>query len=88
MSLQRDGGHGVLRIADDGVGIDTATQPLATARGLLSMRERARTLGGEFSSRGQTGRGTIVEVRMPIEKEGACRASASPASGVQLYVSP
>jgi signal transduction histidine kinase len=68
VSLQRDGELWVLRVADDGIGIDTSRPHNATAHGLLSMRERARALGGEFSIRGQSGRGTVVEIRVPIEK--------------------
>jgi signal transduction histidine kinase len=71
VSLQRDGDHWVLRIADDGVGIDTGKRHNATAHGLLSMRERARALGGAFSIQGQPGRGTVVEVRVPDRNAGA-----------------
>jgi signal transduction histidine kinase len=71
VSLQRNGDHWVLRIADDGVGMDTAKKHNPTAHGLLSMRERAHALGGEFSIRGRPGRGTVVEIRVPIEKEPA-----------------
>jgi signal transduction histidine kinase len=67
VSLQRDDGHWLLRIADDGIGIDMSRRHNATAHGLLSMRERARALGGEFSIHGQSGRGTIVELRVPVE---------------------
>ena len=69
VSLQRDGDHWVLRIADDGVGIDTTKPHNATAHGLLSMRERAHALGGTFSIQGQPGRGTVVEIRVPIRND-------------------
>ena len=69
VSLQQDGDHWVLRIADDGVGIDTAKRDNATAHGLLSMRERARALGGAFSIQGQPGRGTVVEIRVPVRDD-------------------
>ena len=69
VSLQRDGNDWILRIADDGVGIDTSKRHNATARGLLSMRERARALGGKFSVQGQPGRGTVVEVRVPVPND-------------------
>ncbi len=49
VSLLRDGDRWMLRIADDGVGIDTSTRHNTTAHGLVSMRERARALGGEFT---------------------------------------
>jgi signal transduction histidine kinase len=88
VSLQRDGEHWVLRIADDGIGIDTAKQHQATAHGLLSMRERARALGGKFSVQGQSGRGTIVEVRVPIEDEAGSQRPASADSRVSSRASP
>ena len=69
VSLLRGGDRWTLRIADDGVGIDTSKPHNNTAHGLVSMRERARALGGEFSVKGQPGRGTVVEVSVPVEKE-------------------
>ena len=71
VSLQQDGGEWVLRIADDGVGIDTSKRHNATAHGVVSMRKRARALGGEFSIRGQSGRGSVVEVKAPIAQRRA-----------------
>ena len=67
VSLLREGDRWVLRIADDGVGIDTSARHNTTAHGLVSMRERVRALGGEFSIQGRAGRGTVVEVNVPIE---------------------
>ena len=67
VSLLREGERWVLRIADDGVGIDTSARHHTTAHGLVSMRERVRALGGEFSIQGRAGRGTVVEVNVPIE---------------------
>ena len=69
VSLLRGGDRWTLRVADDGVGIDAAKPHNSTAHGLVSMRERARALGGEFTVRGQPGRGTVVEVTVPLEKE-------------------
>ena len=68
VSLLRGGDHWVLRIADDGIGIDRSNRHNPTAHGLVSMRERARALGGEFSIQGHPGRGTVVEIRVPFEK--------------------
>ena len=69
VSLLRGGDHWTLRIADDGVGMDTSAPHNNTAHGLVSMRERARALGGEFTVRGQPGRGTVVQITVPLEKE-------------------
>ncbi len=69
VSLKRDGDDWVLRIADDGVGMDGARRHNPTAHGLLSMRERMRALGGKFNVDSRPGHGTVVEVRAPVEKE-------------------
>ncbi len=69
VSLQLDGDQWVLRIADDGIGIDTSKRHNATAHGLVSMRERARALGGGFSIQGRPGRGTVVEIRVPVQTD-------------------
>ncbi len=69
VTLLRDDDQWVLRIADDGIGIDRSKPQNATAHGLLSMRERARALGGKFSILGQPGIGTVVEVRVPVQND-------------------
>lgn len=53
-----------LEIADDGVGFDAAAAPRGRF-GLLSMKERAQALGGEFRISSEPGDGTTVEVVLP-----------------------
>ncbi len=67
VSLRRRGESWVLRVADDGVGLDPARTQGQTGYGLLTMRERVRALGGEFSIQSRPGEGTVVEVRVPVE---------------------
>jgi signal transduction histidine kinase len=67
LSLRRDGEAWVLRIADDGIGLNRERPQNPTGYGLLAMRERARALGGDFSIQGSPGQGTVVEVRVPVE---------------------
>ncbi|MET0919209.1 MAG: CHASE3 domain-containing protein [Burkholderiales bacterium] len=69
VSLKQHGDQWLLRIADDGIGIDLAKRHNPTAHGLVSMRERTNALGGEFSIQGKAGRGTVVEIRVPVEKK-------------------
>jgi len=60
-------GDGIrLRIVDDGVGFD-AESPTASGGGfgLVSMRERARAVGGEITIESGPDRGTSVEVVLP-----------------------
>jgi signal transduction histidine kinase len=54
-----------LRIADDGRGFDPRTAPSEHSFGLVSMRERAESLGGNFSVSSAPGGGTTVEVVLP-----------------------
>ncbi|MEX0754498.1 MAG: PAS domain-containing protein [Actinomycetota bacterium] len=65
----------ILRIADDGVGIDAAAQPGSDASppglGITGMLERARLEGGSMRVDGAHGRGTTVEVRLPMAADDA-----------------
>jgi signal transduction histidine kinase len=57
-----------LTIADDGCGFDEG-QAFASARGhfgLLGMRERAKRMRGELRLESKAGRGTTVEVEVPL----------------------
>jgi signal transduction histidine kinase len=52
-----------LRIADDGVGFDASRS--TAGFGLVSMRDRARALGGELRITSRRGEGTSIEVVIP-----------------------
>ena len=67
VSVLRDAGRWILRVADDGIGIDPGKPQDPTAHGLLAMRERARALGGELSIRRDAGSGTVVEMRVAVD---------------------
>jgi PAS domain S-box-containing protein len=54
-----------LVVADDGKGFE-ADAPGLSGLGLLSMRERAKLLNGEFSIHARRGMGTRVDVRLPL----------------------
>jgi signal transduction histidine kinase len=53
-----------LRVTDDGAGFDV-TDVRDTSFGLIGMKERAESLGGEFKLSSEPGRGTSVEVLLP-----------------------
>lgn len=57
----------VLRVSDNGRGfeVNTATQQPGHY-GIVSMRERAAELSGSYDVRSSLGRGTVVEVRVPV----------------------
>lgn len=53
-----------LAVADDGKGFDTA-HLRKDGLGILSMRERLRLVGGEFSIQSKAMQGTRVRFRVP-----------------------
>jgi signal transduction histidine kinase len=61
LALGRDGPRLRLRVSDQGSGFDPAT---ASGFGLISMRERARSAGGELRISSAPGRGCTVEVEL------------------------
>ena len=63
--------HGiVLRIKDNGKGIDEGHISDPKSFGLLSMKERARYWGGQVEIRGTPGKGTLVPVSIPLANQG------------------
>ncbi|MGC5325842.1 HAMP domain-containing sensor histidine kinase [Brevibacillus sp. SYSU BS000544] len=54
-----------MRIADDGIGFDTEGEKM-TSYGLVSIRERINELGGALDIYSAIGKGTQIEVRIPI----------------------
>lgn len=52
-------------LADDGIGFDPAT-PAGRSLGLLSMRERAREIGGELRIESSPGQGTRLVLSAPL----------------------
>jgi signal transduction histidine kinase len=59
-----------LTIRDNGKGISRAKVHDPASFGLFGIRERVRQLGGRFSIRGRSGKGTILKVVIPIGKAG------------------
>jgi signal transduction histidine kinase len=54
-----------LRISDDGDGFDPAGPRSAASYGLVGMRERTESLGGEFKLASAPGMGTTIDVLLP-----------------------
>jgi signal transduction histidine kinase len=61
LDLERDGTRARLRVSDQGRGFDPAADH-GSGFGLVSMRERARSVGGELRISSAPGRGSKVEV--------------------------
>lgn len=70
VTLSSSDDHVLVTVADDGTGFDVAgtlndDQP---PFGLLSMQERMRPLGGSVTFTSDTGRGTVVHIRVPVAR--------------------
>ena len=65
-----DGDDWVLRIADDGVGIDTSARHNAMAAwARIACGSRCRALNGDFSIQAGLGRGTVARGRAPARAD-------------------
>jgi signal transduction histidine kinase len=75
IDLRRDGRALRLEVRDNGRGITDAQAADARALGLLGMRERALSVGGDVKVHGAPGRGTTVLVRVPGRRASGRRES-------------
>jgi PAS domain S-box-containing protein len=68
VTVQRLRTECIMTISDDGTGFDVANYANARStdrRGMVTMRERAQVVGGQFEVVSDRGRGTRVTVRIP-----------------------
>jgi len=65
VTLAFEGNAVILCVRDNGVGFDPET-PKEQRFGLISIRERARLLGGTLEIKSEKDKGTQIEVRIPI----------------------
>jgi PAS domain S-box-containing protein len=76
--LTRRDHHAELTVADDGKGFDLQLpQRAGNGLGLLSINERVRLAGGQIDVLTARGQGTTIQVRIPLEREGAGDASGA-----------
>jgi signal transduction histidine kinase len=68
VKLTASDGEICLRVEDDGGGFD-GTPPPSRGMGMIGMRARARSAGGDLTVRSRPGQGVLIEVRVPIEHE-------------------
>jgi signal transduction histidine kinase len=64
--LAREPGALILEIEDNGKGFDPANLPGGDHQGLVNMRDRTLSMGGQLEVHSSPGSGTRVVVRMPI----------------------
>ena len=70
VTLERDADSVVLTVRDNGRGFASGAPRKPESFGLLGLRERVSLLGGEVSVESAPGRGTSIEVRLPLERAG------------------
>lgn len=71
----------ILRIEDDGKGFNLEDARKKGGLGLISMKERVRLVNGSLSFYSELGKGSTVEVVVPIGSSDKFRAADSSASG-------
>ncbi|MDY6835715.1 MAG: GAF domain-containing sensor histidine kinase [Chloroflexota bacterium] len=73
ISLERKGNQLQMFVSDDGSGFNvceiTEIEDSGRGRGLFSMKERVKMLGGKCSVQSESGKGTIVTVRVPVIRD-------------------
>ena len=69
--LAKSDGALTLSVRDDGRGFSPAETRAQKTYGLLGLRERTVLLGGEASIASEPGRGTTINVRLPLQPEAA-----------------
>jgi PAS domain S-box-containing protein len=65
--LEGDNKNIMLSVRDTGAGFDFSQVRRKAGLGLASMRERARLIKGKLSISSQPGKGTLIEVRVPVK---------------------
>ena len=92
LTLRRRGSAIQLSIEDDGIGFDAralkARELQGGGFGLLSMRERARAVGGTVQLKSAKSGGTKVLLRVPLSAKPPASPAASVSTGVELERRP
>lgn len=65
--MEEHDGYLILKVMDNGIGINESDITETRSLGLLGMRERALVFRGEIDITGVKGKGTTVTVRVPLE---------------------
>ncbi len=71
VNLRSEGDKLFLTVSDNGGGFNTKEMDNKGSLGIRSMRERARLVGGQFHISSEPGKGTRIEVCVPLQPETA-----------------
>lgn len=58
-----------ISIKDDGIGISSNRNRNKNSHGVIGMEERCRLYGGKFSIQGESGKGTVVTLSLPLKRK-------------------
>jgi signal transduction histidine kinase len=76
--MSKESRNVVLRVRDDGRGLDDSELEGSQSLGILGMRERALVFKGEVAIQGRRGKGTTVTVKIPLAE--SCHGTGTKAS--------
>lgn len=68
VTLHKDASQFSMTVTDDGIGIDPVARKKIKAFGLIGIKERIHSLGGEFSIEGKPGKGTKLVIAIPLRR--------------------
>lgn len=71
LSLSRDDDVVAMEIRDNGIGITVDDQSKIGSHGIQGMMERVRQLGGSITIAGKHGKGTAIEIQLPVARKAA-----------------
>ena len=69
VNLRKEGGKLFLSVSDEGRGFEMMEMRNRVGLGMRSMGERARLVGGQFEIHSQRGKGTRIDVCVPLQPE-------------------
>jgi signal transduction histidine kinase/ABC-type uncharacterized transport system substrate-binding protein len=70
--LRKDGDRLLLSVCDEGAGFNAKEMRNNASLGIRSMGERARLVGGLFEIHSEPGKGTRIDVYVPLQQEPDC----------------
>jgi signal transduction histidine kinase len=68
VDLYETGGQLHLSIEDDGIGFDQQQTTGKKTLGILGIKERTFMMGGEFNIHSSPGKGTVIDITIPLNK--------------------